>query len=347
MSWPHVLLAVMMLGGLLPATAAEPTPADVFRHEAAEQFAAAERAKSSVVTGKDGWLFFSYELRAMSVGKFWGPDAAAVNRVAKPEVADAIPAILDFKRQLDAAGIALIVVPVPAKAAIYPELFSAAIAAPTPRVDVTHQAFYQVLADKGVTVLDLTPGYLQQRAAGGPALYCKQDSHWSSAGCAAAATALAARLTDMPWVKTVPKRKLEATAKEIEITGDLWTMLNTPALPKEKLPIQIVQERTKEGLAPLKPWRESPVLLLGDSHTLVFHAGEDMLASGAGLADHLALQLGFPVDVVGVRGSGATPSRISLLRRGDNLAGKKVVIWCFSIREFTEGQGWRLVPVIR
>ncbi|HOS43564.1 MAG TPA: hypothetical protein PK794_07745, partial [Armatimonadota bacterium] len=125
------------------------------------------------------------------------------------------------------------------------------------------------------------------------------------------------------------------------------TMLNTPALPKEKLPIQIVQERTKEGLAPLKPWRESPVLLLGDSHTLVFHAGEDMLASGAGLADHLALQLGFPVDVVGVRGSGATPSRISLLRRGDNLAGKKVVIWCFSIREFTEGQGWRLVPVIR
>ncbi|OPZ85980.1 MAG: hypothetical protein BWY76_01167 [bacterium ADurb.Bin429] len=347
MAWPHVILAVMMLGGLLPAKAAEPTPAEVFQKEAAAKYAAADQAKSTVVTGKDGWLFFSYELRSMSVGKFWGPDAVAVNRVAKPEVADAIPAILDFKRQLDAADITLIVVPVPAKAAIYPDMFTTAITTPEPRVDITHQAFYKVLAEKGVTVLDLTPVFLKQRAAGGPALYCKQDTHWSSAGCAVTASELAALLKDKPWLKPVARRKLEMIAKEIEITGDLWTMLNNPDLTKEKLPIQVVQERTKDGLAPFKPWRESPVLLLGDSHTLVFHAGEDMLASGAGLADHLALQLGFPVDVVGVRGSGATPSRINLLRRGDNLAGKKAVIWCFSIREFTEGQGWRLVPVIK
>ncbi len=49
------------------------------------------------------------------------------------------------------------------------------------------------------------------------------------------------------------------------------------------------------GLQPISPWRESPVLLLGDSHALVFHAGEDLHGSGAGLADHLALSLGFPV----------------------------------------------------
>ena len=45
--------------------------------------------------------------------------------------------------------------------------------------------------------------------------------------------------------------------------------------------------------------------------------------------------------------AGATPARINLLRRKDNLAGKKLVIWCFSAREFTEAAGgWRLVPVI-
>jgi alginate O-acetyltransferase complex protein AlgJ len=29
------------------------------------------------------------------------------------------------------------------------------------------------------------------------------------------------------------------------------------------------------------------------------------------------------------------------------MAGKKVVVWCFTAREFTESQGWRKVPVIR
>ena len=53
-------------------------------------------------------------------------------------------------------------------------------------------------------------------------------------------------------------------------------------------------------------------------------------------------------DLVAVRGSGATPSRINLLRRGDDLAGKKVVVWCLSVREFTESaQGWRPLPIFR
>jgi alginate O-acetyltransferase complex protein AlgJ len=109
-----------------------------------------------------------------------------------------------------------------------------------------------------------------------------------------------------------------------------------------------VGRRGDAGLEPIQPWRESPVLLLGDSHGLVFHGGGDMHARGAGLADHLAKELGFPVDLVAVRGSGATPARISLMRRRDNLAGKRVVIWCLSAREFTESvQGWRPLPVIR
>jgi alginate O-acetyltransferase complex protein AlgJ len=114
--------------------------------------------------------------------------------------------------------------------------------------------------------------------------------------------------------------------------------------PPEKIRLPFV---TDESGGTPADWRESPVLLLGDSHTLVFHAGEDMHGTGAGLADQLALELGFPVDVVGVRGSGATPARINLFRRKDNMAGKKLVIWCFSAREFTEAAGgWRLVPVI-
>ena len=72
-----------------------------------------------------------------------------------------------------------------------------------------------------------------------------------------------------------------------------------------------------------------------------------MHATEGGLPDLLALELGMAVDLVAVRGSGATTPRINLARRGDQLAGKNVVIWCFSAREFTESvTGWRTIPVI-
>ena len=90
---------------------------------------------------------------------------------------------------------------------------------------------------------------------------------------------------------------------------------------------------------------------MGDSHTLVFHAGGDMLAAGAGLADQLAHDLGIAIDVIGVRGSGATPARVNLMRRAKSdpsyLAGKKALIWCFTVREFTESTGWSKVPVVK
>jgi len=76
---------------------------------------------------------------------------------------------------------------------------------------------------------------------------------------------------------------------------------------------------------------------MGDSHCLVFHAGGDLQGTGAGLAAQLAAELGAAVDVIGVRGSGATPARVNLLRRSKAnpayLASKKWIIWCFSARE--------------
>ncbi|MEM7392865.1 MAG: hypothetical protein AAF492_11015, partial [Verrucomicrobiota bacterium] len=84
----------------------------------------AEEAKAKgekVIEGQDGWLFFPAELRAMSVGPFWGEAAAGVSRASKARYADPLPAILDFHRQLKQADIELLLVPVPGKAAVYPE----------------------------------------------------------------------------------------------------------------------------------------------------------------------------------------------------------------------------------
>lgn len=321
-------------------TAAE---TELFIQSLAEKAAEAEAQQTTVVSGKEGWLFFAPELRSMSVGQFWGDAAQRVSRASNPEFADPLPAILDFKSQLDKAGISLIFVPIPAKATIYPEMLSEHEDA-TARTDEYHLKylkFYDILRKHGVDVLDLTPLFLKNRFTDAGPVYCKQDTHWSGQGCVLAAAAIAKAIGTPAWAAETPKNDIKTETRTIAITGDLWKELGDENLQKEQLRLTYV----KEGVS--ASWRASPVVLLGDSHNLVFHTGGDMHAQGAGLPDHLAYQLGFPVDVVAVRGSGATPSRLNLYRRRDNMKGKRLVVWCLSVREFTEGQGWRKVPIIQ
>ncbi len=334
---PYILLSILLLVGFSNFAAAS---TELFMQSLAEKVVEAEAEKTTVVSGKEGWLFFAPELRSMSVGQFWGEAARKVSQASTPEFTDPIPAILDFKAQLDSAGISLIFVPIPAKATIYPEMISEH-GTVTTRTDEHHQEFYDILRKHGVNVLDLTPLFLQNRFTDAGPVYCKQDTHWSGQGCVLAAGAIAKAIGAPAWAAETPKHNTKIETRTVEITGDLWNALGDQNLQKEHLRLTYVGENIGAS------WRASPVVLLGDSHNLVFHAGGDMHAQGAGLPDHLAYQLGFPVDVVAVRGSGATPSRLSLFRRRDKMKGKRVVVWCLSVREFTEGQGWRKVPVIQ
>jgi alginate O-acetyltransferase complex protein AlgJ len=340
-----VLLAAALFTLSHPAGAHD---VQAFLSEIAKQAAESEKASRTVVTGSDGCLFFVPELRALSVGRFWGQDASRISRASKAEYADPLPAIVDFHQQLKKVGIDLLVVPVPAKAAVYPESVSSTIKAAggkvPPRLDEYHSQFYRLLGEQGVAVVDLLPLYVAHRAEGG-ALYCKTDSHWSGRGVAEAAQAIADAVKDRGWVKELRKQSLTSEVRDVAMTGDLARMLDEQDPKGETLALTFVG--TPPELTPVAPDRDSPVLLMGDSHTLIFHDPE-LVARGAGLPDHLALRFGVAVDLIGVRGSGATTTRIELLRRKDNLKGKKLVVWCFSFREFTESTtGWRKVPVIR
>lgn len=334
---PYILLSILLL---MQFSNFADASTELFIQSLAEKAAEAEAQKTTVISGKEEWLFFAPELRSMSVRQFWGDAARKVSRGSNPEFADPLPAILDFKAQLDSAGISLIFVPIPAKATIYPEMISEH-GTMTARTDEYHQKFYDILRGHGVNVLDLTPLFLKNRFTDAGPVYCKQDTHWSGQGCVLAAEAIAKAIGTPSWIADIPKRSVETETATVEIIGDLWKELGDETLQKEQLRLTYVGENIGAS------WRGSPVVLLGDSHSLVFHAGGDMHVQGAGLPDHLADQLGFRVDVVAVRGSGATPSRLNLFRRRDKMRGKRVVVWCLSVREFTEGQGWRLVPVIQ
>lgn len=340
--------------GLLSSVASSadaPKPANAVLADLSAQVQRAENAEKSAIEGSDGWLFFVPELRSLTVGPFWGKRTAEVSRSSKPEHADPLAAIVDFQDQLKKAGVELLIVPVPAKAVVYPEKASTLVKVPAAdgptRIDRNYQEFYQMLRERGLSVLDLTPQFLAQRHETGSPLYCKTDTHWSGRAIDLAARAIAEHVRDRAWLKDIPKIPHESENRDVEITGDLARMLDETSPKGETLPLTFVGGRSGGALVAVEPDRQSPVLLMGDSHTLVFH-DPDLFARGAGLPDHLALRLGFPVDLIGIRGSGATTTRIELLRRRDNLKGKKLVVWCFSCREFTESvSGWRKVPVIR
>ena len=292
------------------------------------------------IPGLKDWFFFDKELRHLVAPRFWSePSAPVINNT------DPLPAILDFKAQLDQAGIDLLLLPVPAKAAIYPDRLVAGLPPPPfiPRgLSEQDAAFVKILESHGIQVLDLTEDFLKARSEGTDT-HCRTDTHWSPEGIRLAAQKIASLVAASSWSQQQTRRATKTNHSILQIRGDLAP----PDAALEKLPARIVTESEIPGSTGIPDSRNSPVVLLGDSHNLVFHTGGEMHASGAGLPDQLCQELGFPVDVVAVMGSGATAARRSLARRKDNLAGKKLVIWCFSTREFTQGQGWAKIQIIK
>ena len=321
-----------------------------FRTELARLASDAELADRIAVTGLDGWVFFGPELRHVSLGPFWGAEATAVSRARRAEDADPLPAIQDFKRQLDDLGIELLLVPVPPKAVVFPEKVSQAITIPipVPRLDLAHQRFYERLRMGGVDVLDVTDLFVAERFHPDGPLYCRTDTHWSGTGCTLAAAAIADVIRGRSWYDELDTQSYAAAWYSTTITGDLTREGGVPE-PPEELRLRGVVSGTGRDRSQVSPDPYSPIVLLGDSHNLVFHAGDDMHATGAGLPDQLAFELGLPIDLVAVRGSGATAARVNLLRRAqanpEYWSRKQIVIWCFAARELTESDGWRLVPV--
>src|SRR5947207_10451604 len=179
---------------LLLAASAGRLAAQDFAAEVAKTVQKLEQNKAAAVAGSDGWLFFGGELRLLSLSRFWGNDAAKVSRAHKPDLADPIPAILDFQQQLKARGIELLVVPVPPKASVYPEKivsgFDVRAKDPAPAL---HQ-FYDELRAAGVDVLDLSKLFIEKRDDNRGPVFCKTDSHWSGIGCVVAAEAIADKI---------------------------------------------------------------------------------------------------------------------------------------------------------
>lgn len=297
-----------------------------------------QTAANPVVSGADGWMYLESELRFLKFPVFWGDEAKQSARSPKPETADPVPAILDFHKQLSEKGITLFLAPVP------PKSWNSSVAPkPTPegREKDSLTQFYARLSKEGVRCIDLRQT-LGTEGDASELKYCKTDSHWSGEGCVNAAKAVADAIK--PFLPKTGAGRFQEKWDEVDIRGDLADLAHSPDTVREKVRVRRVSDASG-GLLRADP--SSSILILGDSHTLVFH---DFFAEGAGFTDQLALETGFAPDWIGTRGSGSNAVRLSLLRRNAKdagyLAGKKIVIWCFTAREFTEAdQGWLQIPL--
>lgn len=298
----------------------------------AEAAAAKIRATPSVRGDDLEWYFPTREVKHLATGRFWEKpwEEVAANQ------ADPVPGIVEFHGLLKERGIRLLLVPVPAKASIHPgrlvEGFSAGDAAPL-------APFLERIVAAGVEVLDLEPRFLEVRQNDPAALlYCRQDAHFSPAGAeriaqlVAEAVPLEGAAGPGPFAVAKPEN---LTFTGDQIAGSEWE----GAVPPETLPVRYVSVDGKIGVTPDPA---SPVLLLGDSHALVFHEGRTggMHCAGAGVLDHLAVRYGLAPDLVGVRGSGLVQARKQLFYKAAAAPGywdtKKLVVWLFSAREFTQ-----------
>lgn len=307
---------------------------------------AATAGEGGVVQGKDGWLFLQEELEHLGSKAFYGTEVVKISKAAKPEFADPLPAIVDFNNQLKERNIELIFVPIPPRALIYPDKLPGDFKREmTAELSRPYEDFYAQLTEQGVEVMNLIPAFSAARDKA--RVYCKTDTHFSGQGLELVAKLLAEKITKAPWYAGIARTKYTMETRDVDILGDLSLMEKTEN--KESLPLRFVTDPATGKNISADP--NSPVLLLGDSHTLVFSVGGDLHTTGAGLFDRLSANLGFAVDLLGVRGSGATASRIKLYQRTRKepgmLAKKKIIVWCLSARELTGSGGWRKIPVAK
>lgn len=292
----------------------------------------AAKCAPGTITYKDNnnYLYSKNELLHLAKGALANGEIVKKSACAKPANADPIPALKFFNDELAKRGIKLIVVPVPPKVAIEP-----CSALKRGEAMSYLKPFYQELRSQGIDVLDLSEIFL---AESNKHFYCRTDAHWNPTGIGLAAEDLAKRI-DLRGTEN-----FTATSSSPSISGDLAKSLAPDAPERENIDfVSVVGKAIDES---------SPILLIGDSHTLVFSTGGDMLEENGGLAERLAVQLKMPIDRIGVKGSAATAVRINLYRKAVRapqwLKNKKFVIYCFSCREFTESNsGWVKVPVAK
>ncbi len=298
-------------------------------------------AGEKAVVGRDGWLFYRPSVRYLVEGQTGAPE---------DDSTDPLLAIRSFRDQLGARQIRLLLVPVPDKESIYPEMLAGRAEGAGIVVCERTRLLLDRLEQSGIEYVDLFEVFRrarQQESRSDPGrLYLAQDSHWSPEGVRAATVAVARRVLD---AGTIVRGNHAYTERPVTVRrqGDLVQMLRVPQIERALEPESVTCSQVieaGEGM-PYRDATDSEVLILGDSFLRIYEQDEP---ESAGFISHLARELGRPLTSIVNDGGASTLVRQALAGRPALLKNKRLVIWEFAEREIRFGiEGWKIVPLVR
>lgn len=321
-------------------------------------FAGLRDGGAKALPGREGWLFYKPGLADLT--------ARPVPLSARNATNDPVAAITDFRDQLAARGIQLLVVPVPNKESTYPDHVASSLANQRSLVAPRTRDALDRLRAANVEVIDLFSVFRAARdrdPTDDTPLYLAQDTHWSPAGMLLAARTVARRLVELGWARP-GNHAYDIHPTIVQRPGDIVRMLKSPPLeglfaPESVTCLRVVEPpspatsnstadpsaKSGGGQTPYQDSADAEILVLGDSFLRIYH---NDTPGAAGFIAHLAHELRQPLLSVVNDGGGATLLRKELQSRPAYLRNRKVVIWEFVERDLgLATEGWPKLSLSR
>ena len=241
-----------------------------------------------VYLGHDPWLFYRADVDHVIGPPFLDPVRMKHRLQTSRVQPDPIKAIVDFRNQLAARGIDLVVLPVSVKPSVEGEMLAvsnanrtqASGALPNP----SFNEFKARLEREKVRVFDPAP-FLMERGRNGHR-YLETDTHWRPETMEIVAERLADFLQLPAAAASTSPSIIE---KEIVARGDIAAMLKLSRGDKFFPPETVTIRQVVIGNALWRPSKEADVLLLGDSFSNIFSFEAMGWGESAGFAEHLSV----------------------------------------------------------
>ena len=277
----------------------------------------------NVRIGKDGWLFLDDAIESLTgQGPFHDGPFPFQKDGNSP-----VGSIKRFADQLDNFGARLILVSIPSKAMIYPEKINHNIKGPISHPDAK-RLVSELNSLPNLDVLDLTKSLFNLKKE--KKVFLKQDTHWTPEAMEEAAKIIAGHIKSLGITTNKPNLN-SRNKEERKAYGDLVEKINIwdGAFNQESVIAKPIKGNTRD--------RNSEIILLGDSFTNIYSSNEGLgWGNNAGLPEHIASNVGTPIDVISINGGGATEVRKKLAQRrgsSEDMKNKKVVIWAITCRD--------------
>lgn len=302
-----------------------------------------------VYPGRDNWVFYRQDVEYVTGSGFLDP-ARMRRRIRSapewtaPPQPDPRLAIVQFRNDLAARGVTLVVMPTPLKPSVHPEMLArryedAAGVLQNP----SYERFVADIRGGGVLVFD--PAEALTDARGNGPLFLATDTHWRPEAMEVAAERLAAFITANADLPAIVDPGYRVQRPEARNRGDAARMLDLPdddqLFPPE--PVYLRRILQQDG-SPWRSSREADVLVLGDSFTNIYALESMGWGTSAGFVEQLSYTLRRPVDRLAQNDEGAFATRAMLGRDPARLDGKRVVVYQFAARELAFGD-WKMIPL--